>query len=269
MQRTLRSVLLVISIIQAFFAVAFFFQWPIAVQIWPWPNTGRLSYYFISSIFAAAAAATLWCLWAREHGALAGIGLDYLTIFAPIAILSFQVAGSAEDSAVANAIRLFGVSAVLGALFGLAIFLWANRIPFRDPRPMPALVRWSFVIFIIALLIVGGSMVLKTPNILPWPLTEELSVVIGWMYLGAAAYFAYALLRPGWGNTAGQLVGFLAYDIVLIVPFLERLSTVPPEFQASQIVYTAIVIYSGLLAIYFLFLSPRTRIWGAMQLQTG
>jgi hypothetical protein len=112
-------------------------------------------------------------------------------------------------------------------------------------------------------------MVLKTPNILPWPLTAELSVVIGWMYLGAAAYFAYALLRPGWANTAGQLAGFLAYDVVLIVPFLQRLSTVPPEFQASQIVYTAVVVYSGLLAAYYLFLSPRTRIWGAMQLQTS
>jgi hypothetical protein len=81
------------------------------------------------------------------------------------------------------------------------------------------------------------------------------------MFLGAAMYFAYGLLRPSWLNSAGQLIGFLAYDVVLIVPFLTRLPTTPPEFQAGLIIYTVVVTCSGLLAFYYLFIHKPTRLW--------
>ena len=134
---------------------------------------------------------------------------------------------------------------------------------------MPRLVRWSFVVFIIALLIVSIQLIFQVPNVIPWAITPELSVVIGWMFLGAAAYFVYALLRPSWNNSAGQLAGFLAYDVVLIVPFLQRLPTVAPQSQAGLIVYTAVVVYSGLLAFYYLFISKATRVWGRPSLPSS
>jgi hypothetical protein len=74
-------------------------------------------------------------------------------------------------------------------------------------------------------------------------------------------YFFYSLLRPSWVNSAGQLVGFLAYDVVLIVPFLMRLPTVAPEQRLGLSIYTAVVIYSGLLAAYYLFIHKPTRLW--------
>ena len=119
----------------------------------------------------------------------------------------------------------------------------------------------NFIIFIVALLIVGGRLVLKVPNSIPWKITPELSVVMGWMFLGAAMYFVYGLLRPSWLNSTGQMIGFLAYDIVLIVPFLSRLPTTAPENQVGLIIYTLVVIYSGLLAFYYLFLHKPTRLW--------
>jgi hypothetical protein len=79
------------------------------------------------------------------------------------------------------------------------------------------------------------------------------------MFFGAALYFTYAILRPSWLNSAGQLIGFLAYDIVLIVPFLTRLPSTAPEFRTNLTIYTGIVIYSGLLAIYYLFIHKPTR----------
>jgi hypothetical protein len=121
-------------------------------------------------------------------------------------------------------------------------------------------VRWSFVFFIVALFIVSARLIFKIPNTIPWMITPDLSVVIGAMFLGAAMYFVYALLRPSWANAAGQLVGFLAYDIVLIVPFLKRLPTTPPENQLGQIVYTIVVAASALLAIYYLFIHKSTRL---------
>jgi hypothetical protein len=119
---------------------------------------------------------------------------------------------------------------------------------------MPGLVRWAFIVFILSLLFVGGRLVLRIPNSIPWNLTPELSSVMGWMFLGASSYFIYSLLRPSWLNSAGQLVGFLAYDLVLIVPFLTRLPTVAPEFRLGFTIYTSVVIISGLLAIYYLFI---------------
>jgi hypothetical protein len=49
---------------------------------------------------------------------------------------------------------------------------------------------------------------------------------------------------------------------VLIVPFLQRLPTIAPEFQISLYIYIVVVVYSGLLAIYYLFVNRGTRIFG-------
>jgi hypothetical protein len=252
----LRLLLFALCLLQAVFAVAFFLQAPFALTLWPWGATGRLSYIFISSIFAAAAASTLWCVASRRYGALSGIALDYVVIFVPMAIYALESAARASDPA----LLAFGAACAIGAVFGVALFMWSWRLPLDSAPPMPALVRWSFVVFILALVIVGVRMVLGAPNVLPWTITADLSVVIGLIFLGAAAYFLYALSRPTWSNTAGQLAGFLAYDVVLIVPFLQRVPTVEPVFQTSLAIYIVVVVYSGLLAIFYLFLNPRTRI---------
>lgn len=257
MTKVMRYFLFLVCGVQFFFAIAFFLQWPFATNLWPFPGTTPLTFIFIASIFAAAASPTLWAAATENYAALAGIGLDYIMILAPVSILSFQLGASGSDPKMTT----YGIVCVFGALFGLGLFLWSARLPMDRTLPMPALVRWSFIIFIIALLIVGGRLVFKVPNSIPWTITPELSVIMGWMFLGAAMYFAYGLLRPGWLNAAGQLIGFLAYDVVLIVPFLSRLPTTPPEHQLGLIIYTVIVALSGLLAIYYLFLHKPTRLW--------
>lgn len=254
MPRLLRYLLVLVSAIQIFFTVAFFFQLPIAIQIWPLGYTNDLTYIFVSSIFAAAAASTLWCVAANEPGALAGIALDYLIILAPTSIFAFQ------SSARSGAMLLFGIVSLASALGGLGLLLWSVRLPIRDTRPMPRLVRVAFAVFIIALIIVGTQLILKSPNILPWRVNVAGSVIYGWFFLGAAFYFAYGLLRPSWHNTAGQLAGFLAYDLVLIVPFLQYLPNVPPASRTNLIIYISVLIFSGLLAIYYLFINAETRI---------
>lgn len=148
----------------------------------------------------------------------------------------------------------------IGALFGLGILLWGARTPVDLTVPTPPLVRWSFVAFVLALLILSGRLLLGIATI-PWTITPALSQVIAWMFLGAATYFVYALVRPGWLNAAGQLAGFLAYDLVLIVPFLTRLPSTSSEHLVGLIIYTAVVVYSGLLAVYYLIVQRPTRVW--------
>ncbi|MEJ2746888.1 MAG: hypothetical protein P8183_03065 [Anaerolineae bacterium] len=254
MTKVVRYLLFFIGVVQLFFALAFFRQMPLATNLWPFEGTTPLTFIFISSIFAAAAAPTLWAAASGTYGALAGIGLDYLMILAPVSILSFKLATSSSPQMTA-----YGIACVFGALFGLGLFGWSARIPLDRTISMPRPVWWAFIIFIIALLIVSIQLILKVPNVIPWKITPELSLVIGWMFLGAAVYFAYGLLRPGWLNAAGQLIGFLAYDVVLIVPFVTRLPATAPEFRLGLIVYTAVVTLSGLLAIFYLFLHKPTR----------
>ena len=260
MNKIVRNTLFFVCVVQFLFAIAFFLQLPFVVNLWPFEGTTPLTFIFVSSIFAAAAAATLWAAASENYGALAGIALDYITILTPLSIFSFQLGASSGNSQLTT----FGIACLFGAFFGLGLLLWSIRIPMDTTLPMPGIVRWSFVIFIIALLIVSTRLILKVPNAIPWKITPEISVVIGWMFFGAALYFVYALLRPSWVNAAGQLAGFLAYDVVLIVPFLTRLPTVAPENRIGLIIYTAVVSYSGLLALYYLFIHKPTHIWARM-----
>lgn len=257
MNRYFRYLMFAVCGAQLFFAAAFVFRWPIATQIWPLAYTGQMTYIFIGSIFAAAAASTLWCLFTREDGALAGVALDYCVILTPVTIYALQMASRANN----QRLMLFVAACLLGALFGLGLLLWSVRIPIRDPRPLPRLVRVAFVIFVIALLFTGGQLVLKFPSVLPWQVTVDGQIIYGWMFLGAAAYFAYGLLRPSWHNAAGQLAGFLAYDVVLIVPFILLLPVVAERWRLNLIVYMLVVSLSGLLAICYLFINPATRAW--------
>jgi hypothetical protein len=147
----------------------------------------------------------------------------------------------------------------------VGLFLATRRLPFRDGRRTPRPVRASFALFAAVLLLVGGALVLKRPNIFPWPIPPEQSVLYGWMFLGAMIYFLHGLFRPRWGNAVGQLVGFLAYDLVLIVPFVRHFAAVDPALRTNLILYVAVLVYSGALAGYYLFVDPQWRIVGGGQ----
>ena len=254
MARIVRYGLIVIGLVQLVAALVFFFQWPL-VSLWPYPGTTPLTSIFIASIFAAAAAPTLWAAITENYGALAGIGLDYVTILGPLSIYSFILGAGGGD------VRMiaFAISCVVGALFGLGLLLWSAGIPIDRTTPMPGVVRWSFVTFAVLLVIVAARMILQVPTSVPWMITPQLRVVMGLMFLGAAMYFVYGLLRPSWLNAAGQYIGFLAYDLVLIPAFLVRLPTTPPQFKFGMSVYTGVVIGSALLGIFFLFVYSVTR----------
>ncbi len=89
-------------------------------------------------------------------------------------------------------------------------------------------------------------------------------MIYGWMFLGAAAFFIYGIARPSWMNSGAQLAGFLAYDIVLIVPLINHFGQVNPALMVNLIIYTFVVVSSGLMSIYYLFINQKTRIkWGS------
>ena len=251
--KLLRGITIVGGLVIFIFAFGYIFQLPFAVTTWPWED-GRYSFLFVGSILAAISAAALWVGWTGEFGALPAGALNIFVIAITTSIYFFKLVSQGRSD-----LTLYGLLSVLSAVVSLIAIFWSLRIPLKDSRPMPKLVRTSFWIFLASLLLAGGALILQVP-IFPWALNPDTSVIFGCIFLGDALYFLYGMFRPQWHNALGQLLSFLAYDLVLIIPFIGLLNTVKPERYVNLVVYLAVLLYSAGLAIYFLFINTQTRL---------
>ena len=154
MSKGVPAVLFAVCAVQIVLAIAFFYEMEWATDLWPYPGTTTLTFTLLSSIFAAAGGATLWALLSRNYGALAGIGLDYIAILAPVAVLSFYLGIDDGDGKMVG----YGLICVLGVAQGAALTAWALKHPIDRTVPMPAPVRWAFVIYIGVLIIVAVAL---------------------------------------------------------------------------------------------------------------
>jgi hypothetical protein len=236
-------------------AAGLFLLPPWAVGFWPW-LAGPSTFYFLSSIAAGIAAPLLWVALAGEWGAMTGSGLFPFVTSAGVAQFLWRRGASAESE--------LATLAAAGALFSLAMVFTGRRIPLRDARRAPPLVRFSFALFAVVLVLAGGALALGRAGVLPWPIAREPGVVCGWIFLGAAAGYVFGFLRPAWHNARGPLLGFLVYDLILLPPLLSHFAKVKPEHRTSLWLYVAVLVYSGLLALYALFVDPATRRWGVV-----
>lgn len=257
MHTIIRAVLTIVGIALIGLSGGFLFEQEWAVQAWPWQDKS-LSYAFVAAMQAAIAAAVLWIAITGELGVMAAGALN---LFIMMSGLTFYL-GSQALATRTGIFIVYTLACGFFALFTLWLFLWAGKIPIRDQRPLPAIIRISYIIFILALAVVGIALILQIPDILPWVVEPPTSVVLGWMFLGDAFYFLYAVWQPRWYGAAAQLWSFLAYDLVLIVPFLLRffIIDIDPKYLDNLIVYTLILLYSGALALYCFFINPTTRI---------
>ncbi len=257
MDRTLRGILLIVGIAATAISLGFIARLPLATALWPWPDS-PLSYLFLASIGLAIAVPVLWIGLVGDLGAARGGAINVAVGSLGSALAMFAIAQTKGDPAV---LRSALVLAIVG-LLSIGLFFLTRTIPIQDKRPAPGLALASFAVFGVVLVLASAALLLKTPNIFPWPLLPESSVIFGWIFLGNACYFFYGVAFPSWHNACGQYIAFLAYDLVLIGPFLGRFTTGPAANRPSLIVYTAVLVVSGLLALYYLFVFPSTRRWG-------
>ena len=225
-----------------------------ATDLWPWPDS-RLSYIFLASILAAIAAPVLWIGISGERAAMQAGALNLAITYGATAVYLATLLGDPGQPTLWPYVVVFGVGFV-----GMVVtFARTRRLAWLDPWPMPMPVRASFALFAVALIVAGTALVFHA-DIFPWELGDETSVIFGFIYIGAAAYFLWGFLHPAWPNATGQLIGFLAYDLVLIGPFVDQFGDVDGGKLTSLIVYTAFLTYSGALAVYYLFVSSETRL---------
>lgn len=256
MRHYIRSGLILGAAVILLLAVGFVFRLPQATRLWPWADS-RLADLFVASILAAVGVPLLWIGATGELGAAAAGALDLMVTYLGAGgylTQRYLRQGSA---------RLLVAAIVCGVgLIGVAgVYLGSRRIPLCDPRPMPRLARISFAIFALILVAVGIALIRQAAYVFPWPLNPGSSVLYGWIFLGASVYFLHGVCRPQWANTCGQLLGFLAYDLILIGPLVRLFATVRPEHRTSLIVYTAVLGYSAGLALYYLLIDRATRLW--------
>jgi len=215
-----------------------------ATEWWGIPYASPMSFKLVASFMVAGAVAIFWAAWTRDWAGLVGVGIDTFTIGFPAGVYALR--------AKATGMHGLGRELLVLAAAGLAAAVICWPFEFKDRRWTPRLVYASFVLFVLLLLVFGIGMVSGRADILPWENPPAANVIYGWMYIGAAAYFIYGLVRPCRSNATGQLAAFLAYDLVLIVPFIQYFKDVPPHLRVNLIGYLAVIVYSGIVAAWYL-----------------
>jgi hypothetical protein len=232
----------------------YFFEQPWAIATWPWQDLRSLDYLLVSSFLAGATAVILWIGFTAEWGALTGATLN----------VGLMNAGSAVYLLRLGLTRR-GITFAIFALVNAGVFVWSLRHPIRDRRPVSRLLRISFGVFWVVLLYAAIQLFRQSPTIFPWTIEPHVEIMIGWLFLGSAAYFAWGFFRPSWHNARGQLLAFLAYDLVLLPRYVLMFGMVEPEHLPSLTTYVAVIFYSSGLAIYYLFICKKTRGWAIVE----
>lgn len=260
MERVIRTILIVGGIFMIGLSLGFAFEAAWAQALWPNPDDKTLSFKFVASMQAAIAAAMLWIgITGGLHMIQAG-SLNLAVMFGGMGVSLLRY-----DDLLGEETLMYAVGCLVFSAVNVLLFFWARRFPEPSQQPMPQPMKWSYGLFVIALASVGSMLISQTPEIMPWYLTPLTSVLFGWMFFGDAFYFLYALIYPRWTNSAAQLWSFLAYDLILLGPFLNRRAgVVAGQFPGqewsinSMTVYIAVLIFSCALAINYLILHPDT-----------
>ena len=216
---------------------------PWARATWP-VQEGPLSYRFIGSILLAQAIALGWTAITLELNYARGGTIGFAAMNAGMLIFALT---RIQDPALRMGWIVVNSAMLLG---GLALFVLGARYPQQDTRPVPGLVRWSFLILSLALTAATVMLLARAPVVFPWKLSPDTSVLFGLFYFASITYFIDGWRRAGMGNALGQLAAFFVYDIVLIPRYLAHWEKAQGGFKISLMVYLAVLFWSAGLAVW-------------------
>jgi len=251
-----RTLLIIIGAVLLVLCAGFSFGHADTLALWPWPDS-HSSYVFVASILAAIGAPVLWMGLSGELAAMRAGALGFTVTYSGIAITLLLFGANVAETI---SVKSFLTLAIVSVLFNMFLYMAVSNLPFRDNRPAPWLLRASFLLFALISIGVGAALIMGYQTIFPWPLKQQTSIVFGWIFIGAAAYFLDGFLKPTRGNVIGQLISFLAYDLILLMLFKMHFDIVRPEHQLSLYLYSGVLAYSALLSFYFLLIHPTTRL---------
>lgn len=273
-RQAMRALCIAIVVVQIPVGIGLFFGSNWAKEWWPLPDV-RMTYIFLASIVASTAMLILWPVLRRDLGALRAAAFNMSTATAPLGLYLIWLGrdGDTRDLMVSGAAFIgFGMS-------WMVIWRWVSRIPVRDTRPLPTIIRGVFVVFCCLLVPIGTALLFQVDGVFPWDISPSNSTVSGIIFLSAAALFGFILRRPYWVYGEAGLASFLAYDLVLAFPYLDfyrnrddadtvasyygGASYSPPAGETgvgelSLVIYLAVLAISAAVALVFFVWSSRS-----------
>ncbi len=235
--------------------------------LWPFPDV-RMTYIFLASMVASTGALIIWPVLRDDLGALRAAVFNILVATPAFALYLLWLAREADNRDLIAPALAFVLTAVLWVGIGRGL----KEIPVRSTRMLPRFIRMMLVFFCLLLIPIGTALVFQVDNVFPWTLSPENSTAAGMIFLSAAALFLFVLRNPLWIYGEAAFASFLAYDLVLFVPYLDFFrnrndeATVASYYGSaytapagdngvgewSMAIYLAVLAISGLVAIAFL-----------------
>lgn len=210
--------------------------------IWPWPD-GPLSYLVVASIVGPVGLASLYAAWIADFRAAIAGGIALVVCSAGVALILLSMGGFNPHA----------VGYGLVALGGFALIWWSSLHAPKAGIAAPRGARLAMSLVALVLITVSYFLLTKFPTVFPWPIKPETSLLYGALFLGFFFSYAYALWNGRWGDARLLLIGLLAYDLILIGPFLQHFSKVPPAHYTSLVLYVAVLVITAPVAVYYLF----------------
>jgi hypothetical protein len=238
-----RGIFLTVGVFQALLATGFILGADWATSLWPW-DEGRLSHLFLGSILAAfAAGITVAVL----RGTDRGLGPALITAAAVAGAVGVQATSlSAAGAAPSGGLAVAGIATAVGAV---ALLPGVNRA--KGP-PLDIVTRASCAVFALALIGAGGALVSGAPYTFPWSLGPQTARMFGLIFLGLSLAYGLTAWTGSRDSALIIMAGFLAYDLVLLPPFIGLFAILSPSRELSLTLYTGVLVYSALLALWVL-----------------
>lgn len=243
--RHLRIVLGLLGALLAGFGLALLLRVEPVKRLWIWPAAPEPNHAFVGSVALAVAAQMLWIARTGWLAALRPSAWNLIVFAGGASQALFRSAAYASDGRV----RAYAWLAAGAALAGVGVLVALRRArPGSDVHASRA-VRLAFGAFAVLLVSIGTALLLGAPRVFPWPLGPDAAQVYAWIALGSGVFFAHLALTPSARTSRGALLGFLAYDVAVLLPLLTHAFRCPPGHGLSLAVYLAVVLVSGTLAV--------------------
>lgn len=223
---------------------------PATSALWPWIEQ-PLCRDFLAALLAAYGAGCFSLAYLGEWSAAVGGSIAILVAFGGFA-LQVTVAGS-EGHDIGLAVPAI-VLAVIATIAAATLYL-SFKTKHAATRSAPSTLLTVFRIFAPILCCVGIALLLGAHAVLPWSLSAQTRLLVGWILIGFAANYAYTSLAGSWAGVRVLLAGLLSYDLVILIPLLLHFGPVEPEYRLTLIINLVVVAMTACLAIFYLFVN--------------
>jgi hypothetical protein len=263
-----RLIALMLAILLLAASVASYARVESARDVWPWRDQAMTD-RFVAAYLVAFAGSLLWVVVTGELAAFAGIAVTVGVNALGMAIyLGYKATLGGSGGLTLHVLAMIG-------LLGVAVLVFRRFGSLKPKRliatPKPIMI--GMVVYPIVLLSAAVRLILQQRNVFPWDPRPEWSTIIGLGLVGSAAFFAYGAFRTGWTHAGAQFAGFLAYDLVLIFPYVRMLregdgssgsslygSSGSTVNEGPLTLFLVAIGTSALLAVWYLFIDRETRI---------